>query len=221
MGTAMLAAAVLDIVFESTTVKSVAANVIGTTPFDGTSPVIPSPTTWASPVAPDSVPSDSPPPKSRMVPQSILRRLLPGEGRPLGAAHRQHEEQDGAGESSHRLRHAGEHGHRERMLAAEEQRQQAGTDPEQDGHAERDHGVPLARLPGAERALPLRDDRFGARNLRDAGAADPVQVDEDDGHEDDGDRHRQQHPLDERDPDAELLADEPDGDDVRRRSDPA
>ena len=43
----------------------------GTTPFDGTRPVIPSPTTRASPVAPDSAPRESPPPNRRMVPQSI------------------------------------------------------------------------------------------------------------------------------------------------------
>ena len=76
MGSAMLAAAVLDIVLESTTVKRVAAKVIGTTPLDGTSPVIPSPTTCANPVAPDRAPSDSPPPNSRIVPQSICAACL-------------------------------------------------------------------------------------------------------------------------------------------------
>ena len=71
IGIAMLVAAVFDIVSVSTTVKSAAANVSVVISLVGTKLVIPSPTTRARPVDAVIIPSDKPPPNSKIVPQSI------------------------------------------------------------------------------------------------------------------------------------------------------
>ena len=105
------------------------------------------------------------------------------------------------------------------MIGAQHEGQQTGPHPQADGDAERDHGVDLAAAPRPEGGLALGDDPVGARNLLHAGLADPVEIDEDYRHQHAHDGHREQHPLHERDPEVQLLAEHADRDQVRRGAD--
>ena len=91
------------------------------------------------------------------------------------------------------------------MVAAEEEGQQAGADPERHRDPERDDRVALSRFPRAERASPLRDELVRTGDLPDAGPPDPAENQERDRNEHDGGRHPRQHPLHEGDPHPELL----------------
>ena len=216
----MFVAAVLDIVSESTTVKNAAPNVNVATSLVGTSPVIPSPTTRASPVDAARAPRASPPPNSRMVPQSICaacRQVIvvrwvsllgsrKSSTTPISAA------TDSGDAGQHRPRHG--------VICAEQERQQPGADPQAHRHTEGDDGVQLTPLPGSQRPLPLGDDLLDARDLPYTGPPHPAEVDTHDRHQHQHDRHGEQHPLDERNPHIELFVDHADRDEVRRRPRP-